>query len=201
MRTHRRSIAAARERRNMEFLKDVFGGQALTFEQFAEKVDAAENTQLVNLAGGGYVDKGEHDALQARFDGVNEQLTAANKKLEGYDPEWKTKAAEAARQADEKVAQVQFDYALNAALGAAKARNATAVKALLNMDGLKFNEGTIVGLKEQLDAIKAENDFLFESEAAPNVRFTAPAQGVHGGAGDKKTALNDMLRDALGRNV
>lgn len=186
-------------RRNMDFLKDVFGGGALTYEQFAEKVDAAENIQLVNLADGDYVDKGEHDALQARFDGVNEQLTAANQTLAGYDPEWKTKADEAARQADEKVAQVQFDYALNTALHDAKARNATAVRALLNMDGLKLTDGKIVGLQEQLDAIKADNDFLFEGENAPAMRFAASAQGVAGGAADKKTQLNDALKNALGR--
>lgn len=185
----------------MNFLKDVFGGGALTYEQFVEKVDAAENIQLVNLADGDYVSKGEHDTLQARFDGMNEQLTTANKKLEGYDPEWKTKAAQAAQQADERVKQIEFDYALNAALGVAKARNATAVKALLNMDGLKLTDGKIVGLQEQLDAIKAENDFLFEGEQQSAPRFSAATPGIQSGSTDKKTQLNDALKNALGRQV
>ena len=182
----------------MDFLKNVFGGGALTYEQFVEKVNAAENIQLINLADGGYVGKGEHDALQARFNSVNGQLTAANQKLAGYDPEWQAKAEKAKQEADSRVQQIEFDYALGAALTAARARNATAVKALLNMDGLKLSDGRIVGLNEQLDTLRKENDYLFESEQQ-TPRFSAAAPGIQGGASDKKTQLNDALRSALGK--
>ena len=36
----------------MEILKALFGGEALTFEQFAEKVNNAADVKLGNLAGG-----------------------------------------------------------------------------------------------------------------------------------------------------
>ena len=39
----------------MEILKAQFGGEALTFEQFAEKVNNAADVKLGNLAGGQYV--------------------------------------------------------------------------------------------------------------------------------------------------
>ena len=181
----------------MDFLKGIFSGQALTFEQFSEKA-AASGVKLANLADGGYVGKDKYTALEMRFNAASQQLTEANQKLAGYDPEWKAKADQAKQAADAKVQQIEFDYALGAALTAAKARNATAVKALLNMDGLKLSDGKIVGLSEQLDTLRKENDYLFESEQQ-TPRFSAAAPGIQGGASDKKTQLNDALRSALGK--
>lgn len=45
----------------MEILKALFGGEALTFEQFAEKVNNATDVKLGNLAGGQYVEKDKYD--------------------------------------------------------------------------------------------------------------------------------------------
>lgn len=181
----------------MDFLKDLFNGQTLTFEQFSEKA-AASGVKLANLAGGAYVGKDKYAALETRFNAASQQLAEANQKLAGYDPEWKAKADQAKQAADAKVQQIEFDYALGAALTAAKARNATAVKALLNMDGLKLSDGRIVGLSEQLETLRKENDYLFESEQQ-TPRFSAAAPGIQGGASDKKTQLNDALRSALGK--
>lgn len=55
----------------MEILKTMFGGKALTFEQFAEKVNNAADVKLGNLAGGQYVEKD-------KYDDVSNQLTSAN---------------------------------------------------------------------------------------------------------------------------
>lgn len=41
----------------MEILKALFGDEALTFEQFAEKVNNAADVKLGNLAGGQYIEK------------------------------------------------------------------------------------------------------------------------------------------------
>ncbi len=41
----------------MVILKTLFGGETLTFEQFAEKVNNAADVKLGNLAGGQYVEK------------------------------------------------------------------------------------------------------------------------------------------------
>lgn len=45
----------------MEILKALFGGKALTFEQFAEKVNNEADVKLGNLAGGQYVKKDKYD--------------------------------------------------------------------------------------------------------------------------------------------
>lgn len=71
----------------MEILKALFGGEALTFEQFAEKVNNAADVKLGNLAGGQYVEKD-------KYDDVSNQLASANF-LEAYDPDWQDKVKQA----------------------------------------------------------------------------------------------------------
>lgn len=63
----------------MEILKALFGGEALRFEQFAEKVNNAADVKLGNLAGGQYVEKD-------KYDDVSNQLASANANLEGMTP-------------------------------------------------------------------------------------------------------------------
>ena len=55
----------------MEILKALFGDEALTFEQFAEKVNNAADVKLGNLAGGQYIEK-------EKYDDVSKQLETAN---------------------------------------------------------------------------------------------------------------------------
>jgi uncharacterized protein YqgV (UPF0045/DUF77 family) len=116
--------------------------------------------------------------LETERDGLKTQLGEANTTIEGFKKmdvagvqkaadEWKTKAEQAQADATKQISGLKFDHALDAALTAAKARNATAVKALLKTQDLKLNEaGEIVGLNEQLTKVKTENDFLFEVDAA-----------------------------------
>ena len=75
----------------MEFLKEIFGDGALTYDQLAAKV-AEKKMKLADLSTGGYVGKEKFEALNTEKSGLETRLNEANKKLEGYDPEWKTKA-------------------------------------------------------------------------------------------------------------
>ena len=88
----------------MEFLKDLFGGQALTFDQL-QTAAQGKGFEVVNAAGGAYVPKADADNLRSQVSTLTGQLGEANKKLEGFDPEWKTKA-DAATQ---KLNQQKFD--------------------------------------------------------------------------------------------
>lgn len=47
----------------IEYLKDLFGGGALTFEEFSGKLEKAEGVKLANLKEGGYVGRDKFDAL------------------------------------------------------------------------------------------------------------------------------------------
>ena len=117
----------------------------------------------------------ERDSYKLRAESLETQVNDANAEIQKFKDmdidgikqaanDWKTKAKKAKRDADAQISEMKFDYALTAALTGAKARNNKAVKALLNMDGLKLNDGKIIGLDEQLSQIKEENSFLLKGQ-------------------------------------
>lgn len=132
----------------------------------------------------------ERDSYKLKAESLETQVNDANTEIQKFKDmdidgikkaadDWKETAEKAKADADKQISQMKFDYALSAALTGAKAKNTKAVKALLDMDGLKFNDGKIVGLDEQLAQIKADNDYLFESdEPAPEF-----VKGTNGGSG------------------
>lgn len=73
-------------------------------------------------------------------------------------------------------AQKDFNYALDSALKDNKCKNAKALKALLDLDNIKFNEGKLEGLEGQLNALKESDGYLFDT--------SNPAPGNTGGAGN-----------------
>ncbi|MCX7714849.1 MAG: phage scaffolding protein [Clostridia bacterium] len=109
----------------------------------------------------------ELDAIKAQLDEANRQIQAFREMdIDGIKraaEEYRTKLEKAQTDSQKQIEDLKFGYALDAALTNAKAKNAKAVKALLDMDGLKLNGDEIVGLSQQLEKIKAENDYLFES--------------------------------------
>jgi hypothetical protein len=84
---------------------------------------------------------------------------------------------------------LKFDYALTGALSGAKAKNTKAVKALLNTNDLKLGEdGTLVGLSEQLAKVKSENGYLFEDET--------PSPKIVAGGGNNQSIIGDSVVEA-----
>lgn len=61
----------------MVILKTLFGGETLTFEQFAEKVNNAADVKLGNLAGGQYVEKDKYDDVSNQLASVNANFLEA----------------------------------------------------------------------------------------------------------------------------
>lgn len=134
-------------------------------------------------------------AMDGQISALNTQLTEANGKLAGYDPDWKKKSEEAKKALEKQ----QFDFALEQAVGAAKPRNVKAVMAMLDRDKLTFAGGEIVGLDKQLKSLKTGEDtaFLFHEEAPGKTGMSHQGNRDVGGA-DKKQAANDALRAAFG---
>lgn len=133
------------------------------------------------------------------------QLDQANKQIAAFEDmdidsvkksaeEWKQKAQKAQQEAQEKLAQMQFDHALDGALSSAKARDIKAVKALLDMDALKLAGDKIVGLDEQLTQLKSDKDFLFEAEKEAPAIFSGKA----GGAQMNMDAFTRSVRSGAG---
>ncbi len=89
--------------------------------------------------------------------------------------------SDAAAAHEKEIAQLKIGYEVEKALGSAKAKNAKAAKAMLDMDGLKLEkDGSVKGLKEQIDKLVADEStsFLFESKPeAPKFQGFKPGIG------------------------
>ena len=134
----------------------------------------------------------------ADYETLKTQLSDANKKIEEFGKldfdgvkamadDYKAKFEQAQADSKKQLEELQFNHALDSALGGAKAKSIKAVKALLETDKLKLNkDGSLTGLSEQLEKIKSENDYLFETENAPSPapHFLGGSHGAPAGADD-----------------
>jgi hypothetical protein len=140
--------------------------------------------------------KAKAAAIESERDGLKSQLDEAAKAIEGFKAldiegvkksadEWKAKAEQAQKDAEKQVYQVRYESALSDALKASKAKNVKAVRALLNEADLKLTDDGLVGLKEQLEKVKPENDYLFESDV--------PTPKIVSGGGNKPIVNLDAV--------
>lgn len=76
--------------------------------------------------------------------------------------------------------KLQFDFALDGALSGAKCKNNKALKALLDMEGIKYQDGKLEGLETQLESLKKEASYLFEAEqqTPSGSGFNPPGEGA-----------------------
>lgn len=155
----------------MEFLKELFGNESLTYEQLAAKV-AEKKMKLADLSTGAYVGKDKYETLTADRDGLKQRLEEANGKLEGYDPEWKTKAEQAQTEADAKINKIRRGYLLKEAAGGIKFSSESAKKAFLsNLEAaeLPVQEDKVLGFEDFLSKYKESDPsaFLPDKPAPP----------------------------------
>lgn len=161
-------------------------------DKLAKKLEDASQEELK-----GYIPK-------ARFDEVNnekkklesdvkdrdeqlEKLKDSTDDVEGLKKQISDLQAENKKKDDEhkaEVRQLKIDAAVDSALVAAKAKNTTAVRALLkDLDKATVGEdGTVAGLEDQIKALKKADDtkFLFEEEASKTTKLTGMKPGESG---------------------
>jgi hypothetical protein len=132
------------------------------------------------------------EASQGSVTTIQKQLDEANATIESFKKmdiegvkktaeDWKQKAEQIEKDSKAQLALLKFDTALDSALGTAKAKNIKAVKALLKAEDLKLSEkdGSIIGLKEQLEQVKTDNEYLFDSDVpeTPTPKIVLGANG------------------------
>lgn len=161
-------------------------------EEAAEKVLrladaelAAEKTKLT-----------DKDAeLKMAADKITE-LTEAVKKFDGEDIEkLKADLAAANKKYAEDTAALKLDNALTAALAGSGAKDADIVKRLIDPGIIKMDGDKLIGFTEQLEKLKADKSFLFDS--ADNSTVTSARIDT---ALDHGTAT-DTISDAQARAV
>lgn len=134
--------------------------------------------------------------LTTERDTARTHLGEANKKLEGYDPDWKTKATEAENQAKAQVAELQHDFAAERAVSGVQFSSDSAKRAFLSdlkAKKLPLQEGKLLGFDDYLKSYKESDPGAFAPEkAAPTVTV--------GGKGQAPAASNQSFLDSKYKN-
>lgn len=139
-------------------------------------------------------------AVTAERDGLARQLDAANAKLEGYEPDWKTQV-EAARQATAaQIAEMESGYAAERAVSGLKFSSESAKKAFLadlTAKKLPLQDGKLLGFEEFAERYKEADPGAFIPEGGVP-RVTAGTTGAPAGL-TGKDAANAAFRAMFGK--
>lgn len=152
-------------------LVDILKAQELTDEQISKiqasmKENKVFETSLENADERYNKLKTQKDDLKSQLDTANATIedlkknNTDNETLQNTIKEHEATIANLKKEAETK----DFNYALDAVLKDNKCKNTKALKALLNMEGIKLNEGKFEGLEEQLKALKESDSYLFDAE-------------------------------------
>jgi len=175
----------------MPRLNELIGEEA--FKALPEETrNKYKDTDFVSSAD--YVPKDRFSQITNEKNDYKKQLEDRDKQLNDLqgkvkDNEVLTKEIEALKTAnsttaadyEKKLQQIQYDVALSNALKDSKAKDNNLIKALLDKDKLKVNGEEVIGLKEQLEAIKKDKDYLFEKEVPGTGSFGTGGKGNSGG--------------------
>lgn len=135
--------------------------------------------------------------LTAERDAARTQLDDANKKLEGYDPDWKQKAAEAGRKASEQVEALQRGYAAERVAAGLKFSSESAKRAFvsdLNAKNLPVQDGRLLGADEFVKEWREADPAAFAPEKTP------PSFTVGGHNRAPRQISQDLLDAKYGNN-
>lgn len=103
-----------------------------------------------------------------------EQEASGNKELKEAFEKLKAEASKNEEAYKQRLNDLTRDSAIELAIRGAKGRNSKAIKALLDLEKIKLNEGKVEGLDEQIKALQEENGWLFDT-GAPNIEGAKPA--------------------------
>lgn len=173
-----------------KFLEDM----GLEKEQVDKILD--ENSQDIGKA------KGDSEKIQKDLDAANAEVESLKGQISDRDKQLETlknstgdvegmKQEIAKLQADNKakddahaaeIKQLKIDAAIDSALTGAKAKNNTAVKALLkDLDKAELaDDGTIKGLAEQIEALQKSDAYLFDTTTKKKTQVKGAKPGESG---------------------
>ena len=189
----------------MDKLKALFGTDALTWEQLEEKLKDNKEVKIANLAAGSHISKGKYDDVVTELNAANETIKGLKEtvsKFDGVDVDGlKKSVTDWENKYNTDIAAVKLDSAVNMALVEAKARNPKLAKAALDMSVIKLDGDKLMGLTEQVDALKESDAYLFETETKVEETkqggaFVFNTGGNHGGGGNADAFTNALLKGA-----
>ena len=146
-------------------------------EELATKAAEASKKELES-----YVQKSKYDlvvtekeTLEIQIKEHGKQLDELKKAAKGSEElekkvkELQDNAAASKAKYEKQINDIQLNHAIDTALKEAKAKNAKAVRSLLDMNDIVLDDGKVKGLDKQIKKLQEAEDskFLFESVADP----------------------------------
>lgn len=155
---------------------------------YNQVIEKAGDNKIAIVSDGNWFPKDKFDAknqevkdLQQQLNDRDEQLNA----LKDVDPEKLKQEIADLQEANDKTkndyeAKLQaqaFEFTLEKALSTAGAKNAKAVKALLDTENIKLDGETLLGLDDQLKALQESDPYLFGEDEPPGLKGRKPNEG------------------------
>lgn len=81
---------------------------------------------------------------------------------------------------EDKINKIKLSSALDLEISKSGAKNAKALKALLDMDKIELENGELKGFAEQLEEVKKENDYLFETGLDTGLKHSGKSENLSG---------------------
>lgn len=175
---------------SLEWLKEHLGDDL--YNQVVKKLDGNDKVKLANLATGEYVGKDKFTAAETAKQTLEGQIKERDTQLEtlkkaaGDNEALKTQIAQlqgenatAKTNFEKQLKATQLDFALESRLMKDGAVNTRAVKALLDMGKISLDGENLVGIDDQLSALKEKEKWAFKPvTAAPGAGGNpAPTSG------------------------
>ena len=189
----------------VEYLKKILGDEEGQKVYDKIKTDEENVIWVDSKKEAKYVEKTKLDDANGTIEHYKKELEVRDKQLETLEggvegdenlkkeiEKLKKENKEAAEGYEAKLREKDFNYALDRALVDAKAKNARAVKPLLNLENIKLDGDEIIGLKEQLDKVKESDSYLFEPEGEGGEGGTGTI-GEGGEERNKEESLGERL--------
>ena len=127
--------------------------------------------ELVKEALTGYIAKEEYDILQGQVKVHEDKAKELSKTVKELQKD--IDASEALKlklddlegklsSKDKEIEKVKFDFKLEAKMKEVGAKNIKAIKALIDMEQVKLEDGELTGFDAQIEALKESDSYLFE---------------------------------------
>lgn len=155
-------------------------------------------------------DIGNVKTTYADYDTVKNQLAEAQKTIKGFQDQgndietvrksakdWEEKYNTAIKDHEAKLAEMEFDRKIEAAITSVKGKNAKAIKALLDVDALRASKNQDADIKTAMAALQKESGYLFGEEGTPPPYAAGTGTGGIGGTVDGVTAAFSALNPGL----
>lgn len=100
-----------------------------------------------------------------------------NEELASQVNEWKEKNDITATEYKEKLDKQAKDFAIETALREAKAKNPKLAKGALDLESITYKDGKLIGIEEQLTAVKESDAYLFGEDVPAGLQGRQPHPG------------------------